>query len=54
MADKIPQPTVNDIIETDPQIIKVDLEYTDWGSTKAGMPGNIKNGNVIKHVGGGK
>jgi hypothetical protein len=43
-------PKFNQLIESDPQIKRVDLEYTDWGSRKSGLPGSVKNDNTIKHV----
>jgi hypothetical protein len=44
------EPRFNQLIEKDPQIVKVDLDYTDFGSRKSGLPGSIKNQRTIKHV----
>ncbi len=46
------EPRYTKLIETDAQIVKVDMDYTDFGSRKAGMPGSIKNERTIKHVKG--
>lgn len=32
MADKFPGPNYNKLINTDPQIVKIDLDKVDWGS----------------------
>ena len=46
------QPKINKIIHEDPQIQKVNLEFTEWGSRKSLMDKDIKNSMSISHVGG--
>lgn len=32
MADKFPGPNYNKLVNTDPQIVKIDLDKVEWGS----------------------
>jgi len=51
MADKsFPAPKYNQLIERDPQIVKVDLDVVEFSARKSAMPSNIKNSMTIKHV----
>lgn len=43
-------PKYNQLIERDPQIVKIELDNMGWGARKTGLPGSIKNSNTIKHV----
>lgn len=45
-----PRPKMNNVIDSDPQIIKVDLDYTEFSSRPSAMPKSIKNSMSIKHV----
>jgi hypothetical protein len=47
---KFPGPNYNSVIESDPQIKRIDLNNMEWGARKSGMPGGIKNEFVVKHV----
>lgn len=47
-----PQPSVNRVIDNDPQIVRVPMDQTDWGGSKRSQPKDIRNGMSIKHVGG--
>lgn len=49
-----PGPTVNRLIDQDPQIVKVPMDHMGWGSRASAMPKDIKNSMTINHVGGGK
>lgn len=52
MADKnFPGPSYNRLIENDPQIVKVAMDHMEWASRASAMPGDIKNGMTIKHIG---
>lgn len=59
---KFPAPSYNSIIETDPQIVKVPLDYMGWGSRKSALPsgGDVRSNNpaapgapemTLKHIG---
>jgi len=48
------QPSINKIIEQDPQIVKVNLEYPEWAARKSLMDKNITNDMKITHVLGSK
>lgn len=52
---QFPGPTYNRIIETDPQIVKVDMPKMDWGARPSALPsGNAAPAApemTIKHVG---
>ena len=62
MANKnFPGPNINRIIDQDPQIVKVPLDYMGWGSRSSALPkqGDPKSNNpaaptapemTIKHV----
>lgn len=53
MADKnFPGPNINRLIDTDPQIIKVPMAHTEFGSRPSALPpdGKIKNEMRIEHV----
>lgn len=53
MADKnFPGPNINRLIDTDPQIIKVPMAHTEFGSRPSALPpdGKVKNEMTIKHV----
>lgn len=54
MADKFPGPNYNRIIESDPQIVKVDMENAEWGARKPATNAASKtwkdNKMTIKHV----
>lgn len=43
-------PKINKIIESDPQIIKVNMEYTEWGARKSMVDRNTTNSMTISHV----
>lgn len=45
-----PGPNINRIIEEDPQIVKVNLEATEWGGRKSAQPSDIKNKMSLEHV----
>ncbi|MDE2099903.1 MAG: hypothetical protein KGL39_21800 [Patescibacteria group bacterium] len=50
-ANRFPNgPKYNKLIERDPQIVKVELDTTEFGARKSAMPASIKNSNTIKHV----
>lgn len=52
-----PNPTYNKLIETDPQIVKVSLDYFSWGSRPsmfAQLNGNAKGDTPGKPGGGGE
>ena len=44
------QPSVNKIIEQDPMIQKVNLEYQEWGARKSVMDRTIVNSMTLEHV----
>jgi hypothetical protein len=44
------QPSYNKIIEQDPQIIKVNLEYTEWGARKSNLSQNTVNDMTLEHA----
>lgn len=46
-----PGPKLDKIIENDPQIVKVPMDYTEFGSRASALPKSIKNNMTIKHVG---
>lgn len=48
---KFPGPKYNNIIENDPQIVKINETHMDWGARPSAMPKSIKNNQVIEHVG---
>ena len=49
---KVPGPTYNRIIESDPQIVSVgNKKDVDWGARPSAMPKDVKNEMTIKHVG---
>ena len=50
MAGKFPWPYINKIVEEDPQIIKVPMDYVEWGGRKSAQPENIKNNMSLEHV----
>ena len=52
MADnKFPNvPKYNQLIEKDPQIVKIDMDITEFGARKSAQPTNVKNSMTIKHV----
>ncbi len=50
MAGKFPWPSLNRIVEEDPQIIKVPMEYSEWGARKSAQPKDIKNNMSLEHV----
>lgn len=66
-SDRFPGPNINRLIETDPQIVKIDLGLVEWGtrrslqnvlkneqSTPGGAPSNPAAPEMtIKHVGRG-
>lgn len=45
------QPSINKIVEQDPMIQKVNLEYQEWGARKSTMDRTIVNSMTIEHVG---
>lgn len=48
--DKFPAPKFTKLIDKDPQIVKVDLDYPEWGSRASGQPKEVKNEMRIVHV----
>jgi hypothetical protein len=67
MANKnFPGPNINRLIETDPQIVKVGMDYFGWGSRSSifgQLKGDVRSNNpapphapemTIKHVGNEK
>lgn len=46
-----PGPKLDKIIENDPQIVKVAMDYTEFGGRPSAMPKNVKNDMTVKHVG---
>lgn len=54
---KFPGPYINDTgpsRESDPMMKRVKTSHNDIGARPSGMPKDIRNGNSIEHVGGGK
>lgn len=49
-SERFPGPNYNRIIESDPQVVKVDMETAEWGARKSAQPKDIRNGMTIKHV----
>ena len=47
-------PKFNKIIDSDPQIIKVNLQNTEWGAREVNLPRNTVNSMTIEHTGGSK
>ena len=45
-----PGPNLNRLIEDDPQIVKVPMDYTGFGSRKSAQPKDITNFMRIEHV----
>jgi hypothetical protein len=45
-----PAPYVNDTKDTDPMIVKVDVNKTEIGARSSGMPKDAKNSNTLEHV----
>jgi hypothetical protein len=45
-----PAPYVNDTKETDPMIIRVDVNKTEIGARPSGLPKDVKNSNNVEHV----
>jgi len=51
MANKnFPGPNINRIIEQDPQIVKVPMDYEGWGARASALPKDTSNSMTIKHV----
>ncbi len=50
MSGKFPWPYLNKIVEEDPQIIKVPMDYMEWASRKSAQPKDIKNNMSVEHV----
>lgn len=51
---RFPGPSINRLVENDPQIVKVPMAQTGWGGSKQSQPKDIKNKMTIRHVGEGK
>ena len=49
-SPKFPGPTYNRIIDQDPQIVKVPMDYEGWGSRASAMPKDTSNSMTIRHV----
>lgn len=49
---KFPGPSINRVIDSDPQIVRVPLDETGIAGRRSAQPKNIKNDMTIKHVGG--
>lgn len=47
-----PGPKLDKIIDTDPQIVKVPMDYMEFGARQSALPKNTKNSMTLKHVGG--
>lgn len=45
-----PGPNLNRVIDTDPQIIKVPMDKTEFGSRSSAIPKNLQNAMTIQHV----
>lgn len=50
-ANSFPGPYVNKTNESDPIMKRINPNMMDIGARKAGMPGSIKNGMGLEHVG---
>jgi len=53
-AKNFPGPNINRIIDQDPQIVKVPMDYEGWGARASALPKNVGNEMTIKHVGSDK
>lgn len=45
-----PGPNMNRVIDTDPQIIKVPMDHTEFGGRTSAIPKNIQNQMTLQHV----
>lgn len=46
-----PGPKYNQVIENDPQIIKINEDHMEWGARKSGQPKSLNNEDLkIEHV----
>jgi hypothetical protein len=49
MAGKFPWPSLNKIVENDPQIVKVPMDTAEWGARMSAQPKDIKNSMTLEH-----
>jgi hypothetical protein len=50
-GEKFPNvPKYNQLIDKDPQIVKIDLDVVEFSARKTAMPAAVKNSMTIKHV----
>lgn len=56
MPDPSPafNPPMNRVIDSDPQIIRIPLEKTDWGFRKSQQPDVKSEGMALRHVKNGQ
>lgn len=47
---KFPGPYMNTVPDSDPQIVRVDLDHAEVAARPSAMPKNVKNRMTLSHV----